>query len=67
MQENNKNKQSYFTRGSIKNIFDINVTDLSKTTDIVASDLTGGTANAVNTINELKQIILELIRKGKES
>ena len=50
-----------------KDVFNVNITALSKTTEITSGDLTGGTQNAIDTINELKTLLLELIRKGKGS
>lgn len=50
-----------------KDVFDVNTTPLDKTIEITSGDLTGGTQNAIDTINELKTLLLELIRKGKGS
>lgn len=50
-----------------KDTFDVSTKDLDKTTEITSADLTGGTANAINTINELKTLLLTLINKGKQS
>lgn len=60
-------KISKETQGLIKNIFDNNTNNLEKLTDITSADLTGGTDNAVNTINEIKSLLLQLINKGKEN
>lgn len=50
-----------------KDVFNVSTSELDKTTEITSADLTGGTDNAINTINELKILLLELIRKGKGS
>jgi hypothetical protein len=50
-----------------KDTFDVNTKELDKTVTVTGADLTGGTANAVNTINELKTLLLTLINKGKQS
>lgn len=50
-----------------KDTFDVNTKELDKTVTVTSADLTGGTANAVDTINELKTLLLKLINKGKQS
>lgn len=50
-----------------KDTFNVDTKQLDKTATVTSADLTAGTANAVNTINELKTLLLTLINKGKQS
>lgn len=50
-----------------KDTFDVNTKPLDNTSTVTSADLSTGTANAVNTINELKTLLLTLINKGKQS
>lgn len=50
-----------------KDTFNVDTKPLDKTVTVTSADLTSGTNNAVNTINELKTLLLTLINKGKQS
>lgn len=50
-----------------KDTFNVDTKPLDKTVTVTSADLTAGTNNAVNTINELKTLLLTLINKGKQS
>lgn len=50
-----------------KDAFNISTKELNKKTDLTSADLSGGSNNAVETINELKRMVIELIENGKRS
>lgn len=50
-----------------KDAFNVNVKELTELPELVSADLSGGTDDAVKTINYLKTALLELINRGKLS